>query len=69
MLLLKCNNRGSHKGRTLTKTCLKASASLKHKNVHYVKAGPILTYESFVDYPATQCTSRAVDKQPDWRIL
>jgi hypothetical protein len=47
MLLLKSNNCGSHKGRTLTKTSLKVSASLKHKNVHCVKAGPILTYESF----------------------
>jgi hypothetical protein len=65
MLLLKCDNHGSHKGRTLTKTCLKVSPSLKHKNVHCVKAGPILTYESFVDYPSTQCISRAVGKQPD----
>ena len=53
MLLLKCDNQGSHKGRTLTKTCLKVSPSFKRKNVHCVKAGPILTYERFVDYPPT----------------
>jgi len=67
MLLLKCYNHGSHKGRTLTKTCLKVSPSLKHNNVHCVKAGTILMYERFVDYPSTQCTSRAVGKHPDWR--
>lgn len=65
MLLLNCDNHGSHKGRTLSKACLKVSLSLKHKNVHCVKAGPILTYERFVDYPPTQFTSRAVGKQPD----
>jgi len=68
MLLLKCDNHGSYKDRTLTKTCLKVSLSLKHKNVHCVKAGPILRYERFVVFPPTQFTSRAVGKQPDWRI-
>lgn len=65
MLLLKCDNHGSHKRRTLTKTCLKASPSLKHKNVHCAKAEPILSCERFVDYPPTQCTSSVVGKQPD----
>jgi len=65
MLLLKCDNHGSYKSITLTKTCLKVSPSLKHENVHCVKAGPVLTYERFVDYTSTQCTSRAVGKQPD----
>jgi hypothetical protein len=68
MLLPKCDNHGSHKGGTLIKTCLKVRPS-KHKNAHCLKTGPILTYERFVDYPPNQCTSRAVGKQPDWRIL
>jgi len=41
MLLLKCDSRGSHKAKTLTKACLKVRPSLKHNNVHYVTAGPI----------------------------
>jgi hypothetical protein len=62
-----CHNHGIHEVSTLTKTCLKVSPLLKHKNMQSVKAGPVWNYERFVDYLSTQF--RALGKEPDRRIL